>query len=125
MSFIIKQMLNNLITENEALQSEVNQLILKNVHYGFRVCGTTFQNCYSGNILVFDNKTRADYGCHVLPNDSAYNTSTYKYTVEISVNYFFGFKLFMNTPSANYDIRFGIYKNNDVYAFGGAYVSTG
>jgi len=153
MSFIFKQMLNNINTDIEALQlediniglggvvlgesianntiniaslqDEVNQLILKNVHYGFRVCGTTFQHCNSGNILVFDNKTRTDYGCHVVPNDSAYNTSTYKYTVEISGNYFFGFKLFMNSPTANYDIRFGIYVNNSVYAFGGAYVGTG
>ena len=46
MSFIYKQMLNNIITDNEALWDEVNQLILKNIYYGFRVCGTTYQNCY-------------------------------------------------------------------------------
>ena len=73
MSFIFKQMLNNITTTTEnnsvdisALQDEVNQLILKNIYYGFRVCGTTYQNCNSGNTLIFDNKTRTDYGCHVL-----------------------------------------------------------
>ena len=109
------------------LTDEVNQLHLDNIHYGFRVlvCGTTYQNCNNGNILVFDNKTRTDYGWHVMPDATAYNTSTYKYTVPVDGNYFFGFKLFMNSGPNDADRRFGIYVNNSVYAFGGAYIGTG
>ena len=103
----------------------INQLILDKIHYGFRVCGTTYQNCNSGNTLVFDNKTRTDYGCHVVPNASAYNTSTFKYTAEIDGNYYFGLKLFMNSTPSNSDIRFGIYVNDAAYAFGGQYIGTG
>jgi len=114
-----------LTTETERLTDEQNQLIGHNTHYGFRVCGTTYQNCNNGNILVFDNKTRADYGCHVVPDITAYNISTYKYTVPINGYYFFGFKLFMNSGPNDSDRRFGIYVNGAVYAFGGQYVGTG
>jgi len=50
------------------------QLLLDKIHYGFRVCGTVYQNCNNGDILVFDNKTRTDYGCHVVPDATAYDT---------------------------------------------------
>ena len=79
-----------LTTETDRLADEQNLLIGHNIHYGFRVCGTIYQSCNSGDILIFDNKTRTDYGCHVVPDASAYNTSKYKYTVPINGYYFFG-----------------------------------
>ena len=60
-----------------------------------------------------------------MPDATAYNTSTYKYTVPVDGNYFFGFKLFMNSGPNDADRRLGIYVNNSVYAFGGAYIGTG
>jgi len=77
-----------LTTETERLANQQNQLIGHNIHYGFRVCGTTSQNCNSGNILVFNENTRTDFGCHVVPDATAYNISTYKYTVPIDGYYF-------------------------------------
>jgi len=110
------------MTAENAIQA---QLVLENIHYGFRVCGTTYQNCNNGDILVFDNKTRTDYGCHVVPTATAYDITTFKYTVEIDGYYFIGLSLFMNTNLSNSDIRFGMYVNNAAYAFGGKYVGTG
>ena len=110
------------MTAENAIQA---QLVLENIHYGFRVCGTTYQNCNNGDILVFDNKTRTDYGCHVVPTATAYDITTFKYTIEIDGYYFFGLNLFMNTNLSNSDIRFGIYVNNAAYAFGCKYVGTG
>ena len=107
------------------LTDEVNQVIEDIKHYGFRVCGTTYQNCNNGHILVFDNNTRTDYGCHVVPDAAAYNTSTYKYTVPSNGYWFFGFNLFMNSNPNDSDRRFGIYVNNAIYAFGGTYIGTG
>jgi len=122
MSVLVSEETARAMTAENAIQTQISA---DNIHYGFRVCGTTNQNCISGAILVFDNKTRTDYGCHVVPTISAYNTSTYKYTVESNGYYFFGLSLFMDTNLNNNDIRFGIYVNGSAFAFGGKYVGTG
>ena len=132
MSFIIKQMLNNINTDIEALQlediniglggealgesiasiqDEVNQLILKIVHYGFRATSTHgLQNMYANNTCYF-NTINTSIGCYCVPNINAFETANYRYIIPIDGYYVLGYKLYINgSPAAN--VSFGIFVNN-------------
>jgi len=94
-----------------SLQDEVNQLILKNVHYGFRVTSSFGLQNMSVNDTCYFNYIDTSIGCYCVPNINAFETANYRYIIPIDGYYVLGYKLYINGSPAS-GVSFGIYVNN-------------
>ena len=147
MSFIIKQMLNNINTDIEALQlediniglggvaleqaigsntvnisglrDEMDQSILDRITYAFQVTSDIYPANQSMTANVVSNFNLIEY---CTPTGS-FDTNNYQYIIPIDGIYSFSIKLFINTTEEK-TFRIGIYLNETLKLQGGASAET-
>jgi len=109
----------SLNTLNNITTIEATGGLATSTQYCFQVYGNQGDYVINGGQTVPNNLIETCY-----PDFAHYNTSNYRYTVQVSGFYQMGFKIYFRNNAGTGPARFAIYKNEDLLGLGGQDVGT-